>query len=126
MSGTAPARTADGTFIQPVTVIGGAAGSGTSVPVSFGGTAWTDRSIANLSGASQQLAAANANRKILLVQCVGASPVGVNLGGGTAAMGVAGTITLQPGGSILIDAAAPLGAITVIGTLNDDLTAYEG
>lgn len=88
--------------------------------------AWTNRSIANLSGTSQTLMAANANRRHLLIQNVAANNMGVNLAGGTAAIGTAGTITLAAGASLEIWDTPPIGAITIIGTVNDDVTAYEG
>lgn len=97
----------------------------TPLPAPIGG-AWTDRSIANLTGASQSLMAANANRRHLLIQNVAANNMGVNLAGGAAAIGVAGTITITPGGYLEIFDYPPVGAITIIGTANDDVTAFEG
>lgn len=88
--------------------------------------AYTDRSIANLSGASEQLMAANANRRILIVQNVGATDIAINLTGGAAAINTAGSITIGSGGSITIDNYPPTSAINIIGTLNADVTAYEG
>lgn len=88
--------------------------------------AYTDRSIANLSGASQQLMAANVNRRIIIIQNIAGNVMGVNLLGGVAAIGTAGTITLQPGGSLIIDNYPPNGIINIIGTMNDDVTAMEG
>lgn len=90
------------------------------------GAAYTDRSIANLSGASQTLMAANANRRTLFIQNIAANNMAVNFVGGAAAIGVAGSVTLLPGASILFDNFPPAGAVTIIGTANDDVTAYEG
>lgn len=90
------------------------------------GGAWTNRSIANLIGASEQLMAPNANRRHLFIQNVAANSMGVNLAGGAAAIGTAGTITLIAGASLEIWNYPPVGAITIIGTANDDVTAYEG
>lgn len=88
--------------------------------------AWTNRSIANLSGVSESLMAANANRRHLFIQNIAANSMGVNLAGGTAAIGTAGTITLAAGASLEIWDTPPVGAITIVGTINDDVTAYEG
>jgi len=90
------------------------------------GGAWTDQSIANLSGASETLMAANANRRHLIIQNVAANNMGVNLAGGAAAIGTAGTITLPALGSLELFNYPPTGEITIIGTANDDVTAYEG
>ncbi len=90
------------------------------------GAAYTNRSIANLTGASEPLMAANPDRRILIVSNEGATPVAVNLSGGAAALNTAGNITLTAGGSITLDNSPPIGAITIIGTLNADVTAYEG
>lgn len=90
------------------------------------GGAWTDRSIASLSGASEELMAANVNRKYLLIQNIAANAMGVNLVGGAAAIGTAGTVTLLPGGSIELEGYASTSQINIIGTATDDVTAYEG
>ena len=97
-----------------------------TVDVARVGKAYTNRSIANLSGSSQTLMAANAAREILIIQNVAANNIGVNLAGGTAAIGTAGTITLPAGASLTLDNSPPVGAITIIGTANDDVTAFEG
>jgi len=96
------------------------------VPVSMGGTAYTDRSIASLTGSSQSLAAANANRKILFITNPGATEIWVNLVGGAAVANGAGSVPILPNGSILLDTSAPTGAINVIGTAGAVVTAYEG
>lgn len=88
--------------------------------------ALTDRSIANLSGSSQTLMPANANRRTLIIYNIGATSVGVNLTGGTASTTVGGSIVLAAGASLILNRHCPSSAITVIGTLNADLTAYEG
>lgn len=90
------------------------------------GGAYTDRSIANLSGASEQLMAANANRRVLAVFNIGASAVGVNLTGGAASLTVGGSVNIPAGGSLILNNYPPTGIITIIGTLNADVTAYEG
>jgi hypothetical protein len=89
------------------------------------GGAFIDRSIANLGGASQQLMAANANRKLIMIANIATNQMGINLIGGVAAIGVAGTITIPAGAIILIDKYPPTAQINIIGTLNDDVTAYE-
>lgn len=91
----------------------------------IGGT-YTDRSIANLAGTSETLMAANTARRVLMIYNIGATAIGVNLTGGTASLTVGGSVNLAAGGSLLIDTYPPTGAITIIGTLNADVTAYEG
>ncbi len=88
--------------------------------------AYADLSIAALTGASQALVGVNAARRVLVISNVGATNVGVNLTGGVAAIGAAGTLTLLPGANLVIDDFAPTNAITVIGTLAAALTAYQG
>lgn len=97
-----------------------------AVSVTINGVAYTNRSIANLSGASEQLMAANAARRILIVQNVAANPMAINLTGGAAALNTAGSINIPAGGSITLDNFPPTSAINIIGTVNDDVTAYEG
>lgn|SRR3990167_183024 len=90
------------------------------------GVAYTDRSIANLSGSSETLMAANTARRVLGLYNIGATAVGINLTGGTASLTVGGSVVIQAGGSIILDQNAPVGAVTIIGTLNADVTAWEG
>ncbi len=94
--------------------------------ITISGVAYTDRSIANLSGASETLMAANADRRVLGLHNIGATAVAVNLTGGAASLTVGGSVVIQAGGSIVLDQNAPVGAITIIGTLNADVTAWEG
>ena len=94
-----------------------------SVPIGGG---YTNRSIA-LSGASQALMAANANRKILVVVNESTvNPAAINLIGGAAALNTAGNVTLSPGGSLTLDTYPPTSALTCIGTAGQPLTAFEG
>lgn len=90
------------------------------------GVAYTNRSIANLSGASETLMPANTARRILIIHNPSANAMAVNLVGGTAALNTAGSIELAAGERLIIDRHPPTSAITIIGTLNDDVTAYEG
>ena len=94
--------------------------------VSQTGGNYTDRSIANLSGSSETLMAANTARRILIVVNESATAIAVNLTGGTAALNTAGSVTLSPGGNLVIDTYPPTSLIKVIGTANADVTAYEG
>lgn len=89
------------------------------------GAAYTDRSIANLSGASQTLMASNSTRRFLMIANIANNNMAINLTGGAAAIGVAGSLTLAPGAAMIIDSFCPTSAITIIGTVNDDVTAYE-
>jgi len=64
-------------------------------------TVGTDRSgIAQTT--SGPLAVANAARKSLTIQNIGANNIGVNEFGGTAAIGSAGTYTIAPGGALKV------------------------
>lgn len=111
----------DGTNAEPIKI--DSSGRLVSTP---SGVAYTDRSIANLTGASETLMAANTSRRILIVHNPSANPMAVNLVGGTAALNAAGSIELAAGERLVLDNCPPTGAITIIGTLNDDVTAYEG
>lgn len=88
--------------------------------------ALTDRSIANLAGTSETLMAANKGRRILIIYNIGATAIAVNLTGGTASLTAAGSYGIAAGGNLIIDRHCPNSAITIIGTLNADVTAYEG
>ena len=87
---------------------------------------YTNRSIANLAGSSETLMAANPRRRIMIIHNPSANPMAVNLVGGTAALNTAGSIEIIAGGTLVIDNHCPQSAITIIGTANDDVTAYEG
>lgn len=84
----------------------------------------TDRTIASASGASEQIAAANASRKGLIIQNTGNANCGVNPTGGTAAIGGAGTLTLLPSGSYQ-PRIPTLSAITVICTAGQPIYGEE-
>jgi hypothetical protein len=94
-----------------------------SIPI---GGAYTDRSIANLSGSSEALMAANTARRVLIVHNIGATAIAVNLTGGTASLTAGGSINLAAGASLILSQYPPTSAITIIGTSNADVTAYEG
>lgn len=98
----------------------------TAVPVLLNGAVYVDRSIASLTGASEMLMTANSGRKVAFIQNVSANNMGVNLTGGTAAVGGAGTVTLIPGAALTLDSNCPQNAITIIGTAADVVTAFEG
>ena len=86
----------------------------------------TDRTITSLTGSSQSLMAQNMTRYVVIIENSGADNIGVNLAGGVAAIGGAGTLTLAPGGSIVLDTTAVGNAINVIGTAAQPVCAYEG
>jgi hypothetical protein len=89
--------------------------------------AYTDRSIASLSGSSEQLMPANANSRFILISNANAvNPIAVNLTGAAAALNTAGSMTLLAGEFLRIDNFPPNSIITVIGTAADIVTAYEG
>lgn len=85
-----------------------------------------DKSITSLTGASQAAIGVNGNRRFLLIENTGAANVGVNLAGGTAAIGGTGTLTLPAGAALLFDDWVPQNAINVIGTAGQPLTVVEG
>lgn len=98
----------------------------TAVTTVGGSVTYSDKTITNASGASQTLAAANAARKSILIKN-GASQTGVNINGGTAAIGGAATLTLQPFETLFLSGAdCPVGAITVISTASAYISALEG
>lgn len=91
-----------------------------------GGITYSDKTITSATGSSQTLAAANASRKSILIKN-GASQTGVNLNGGTAAIGGSATLTLQPFEMLFLSGAdCPVGAITVISTAASYISAFEG
>lgn len=101
-----------------------------------------DCSIASLSGSSQALGTAFAlgnksyNRKYLYIcntSTVTGDNVGINLAGGTAALGGVGTATLYPGACVEYSAASgsglplpPSNNVNVIGTSGQPVLCYEG
>ena len=77
----------------------------------------TDHSIASLTGSSQSLVSQDMTRSYLEIFNPGTDNVGVNLTGGTASIGGAGTDTILPNGSMIYNTGSiPGNAITVIGT----------
>lgn len=99
----------------------------TSGAVPIGGAiAYTDRTVTSASGANQTLVAANAGRKNLILKN-GAGVAGVNILGGTAAIGGAGTLTFQPYEALVLSGdECPTGAVTFIATAGAYFTAIEG
>ena len=90
-----------------------------------GGFTQTDKTISSATGASQVLMAANPARRSILIKN-GAANAGINLAGGTAALGGAGTITLAPFEGMYLDGGScPLGAITAITTAAAYISAIE-
>lgn len=90
-----------------------------------GGLTYTDKTITSLSGSSQTLMAANSGRRSLLIKN-GDTNVAVNILGGTAAIGGAGCLTLQPYEALFLSGVdCPLGAITIIGTAAKYCSAFE-
>jgi hypothetical protein len=84
----------------------------------------TDRTITSATGASQQMAAANATRHSLTIVNTGNANCGVNPTGGTAAIGGAGTLTLSPLGAYT-PRIPSLSAITVICTAGQPIYGDE-
>lgn len=77
--------------------------------------AGTDRSGSAITS-SGQLAAANAARRGLEIQNIGANNIGVNEFGGAAAIGTAGTYTLTPGSSMRVRTNRQVNVIAATGT----------
>jgi len=85
-----------------------------------------DRSILSLTGVSQALFAANPRRKRIIIKN-GATALGLNLTGGTAVIGGAGTITLLAyEGIVFSEDDCPKNAMTVIGPALNYVSAFEG
>lgn len=84
-----------------------------------------DLSIAALTGTDQVAIALNGNRQFLLIENTGNANIGVNLTGLTAAIAGTGTVTIVPGGSILLDHVVPQNAIHVIGTAGQPVCVVE-
>ena len=81
-----------------------------------------DYSITSLTGSSQTLVGKDMSRSFIMIQNTGNANVGVNLVGGTAAIGGAATFTLVPNGSMTFNIdGVPGNAITVIGTSGQSL-----
>ncbi len=99
----------------------GADGSSATAPINTQTgalPAGTDRS-GTATTTSGTLAAANATRRGLEIQNIGANNIGVNEFGGTAAIGAAGTYTLAPGASMRVRTNRLVTAIAATGA-----TAY--
>lgn len=89
-----------------------------------------DQSIASLASGSQSLSPQNGSRQFLLIQNTGTANIGVNLTGGTAAIGGAGTVTLVPPGTsepsmIVLDRVVTQTEVTVVGTAGQPVTCLE-
>jgi len=86
-----------------------------------------DCSISSLTGSSQQIIAANPQRKYLMIFNSGANPAYVNLAGGTAATSGASSVALSVGASIVVSGPTiSTSKVTAIGTAAQPLTCYEG
>jgi hypothetical protein len=83
-----------------------------------------DRSITNLTGASQSVMLPEPRRKRIIIKN-GAAPVAININGGTAAIGTADCMTFQAyEGFEFLD--PPKGQINIIGTAANYCNIYEG
>lgn len=85
----------------------------------------SDKSVTQ-TGSSTAALVANPYRNLLIIQNVGAANMGVNLVGGTAAIGGTGTLTLVPQGSLILTDKIIQNAITTIGTSTQILVIFEG
>src|SRR6185312_3791779 len=101
--------------------------SGKPSTTSIAPVTYTDKSITSATGSSQTLAAANTARKSLVI----INPVesttswGINALGGSAIIGTAPTVKLNPGDS-WAPWPVPTNAITGIGTSTSQLVVLEG
>ncbi len=95
------------------------------VPVG-GGITWGAPTAVTLTGSSQTLAAANANRKaIQIINRTGNSQVSYDLAGGTVTL--IGGFQMSPGQRDWYTGAdCPVGAVTIIGTAAQLVTVVEG
>ena len=98
-----------------------------------------DKSIASLSGSSQQACAPNGNRQFLLIENTGTANVGVNFSGpnsggsqtttgigNVAAIAGAGTVTVVANGSLIFEGlAVPQNAVNIIGTAGQPVVVIE-
>jgi hypothetical protein len=83
-----------------------------------------DRSIINLTGASQSVMLPEPRRKRIIIKN-GANPVAININGGTAVIGAANCMTFQAyEGFEFLD--PPKGQINIIGTAVSYCNIYEG
>lgn len=89
---------------------------------------YTDKSIVSMSGVSQVAAVANPKRRALIVHNSGNATAGVNILGGTAVIGGAGTIAF-PALSVGIVPfqfdVVPQAAINVIGAAGQPINIFE-
>jgi len=88
-----------------------------------------DRGITSLSGSSQSLLDVGNQPRIRkrVIFKNGAAIAAINLNGGTAAIGGAGCITLQPYEGLALEGKdCPMAAVTVIGTAGQYFGCYEG
>lgn len=86
-----------------------------------------DRNITSLTGASQTLLNASPSLRKRIIFKNGAAIAAINLNGGTAAIGGAGSLTLQPyEGLALYGDDCPKSAVTVIGTAGQYFGCVEG
>lgn len=99
-----------------------------SLPAVGGGVAYTDKTITSLAGSSEPLAAANAKRRVLVIQNTGNADIGVRWAvAGTAAIGGAVTMTLAAGQPLTLSGAeCPITEVTVIGTAGQPVFCVEG
>jgi hypothetical protein len=84
----------------------------------------TDRTITSATGASQQMMAANATRHSMTIVNTGNANCGVNVTGGTAVIGGAGTLTLTAFGAYT-PRVPTLSAVTVICTSGQPIYGDE-
>jgi hypothetical protein len=86
-----------------------------------------DRNIPSLTGSSQTLLEASPSLRKRIIFKNGAADAAINITGGTAAIGGAGSITLQPyEGIALTGDDCPKTAVTVIGTAGQYFGCVEG
>lgn len=88
-----------------------------------------DRSITSLTGSSQSLLGSGIDQRLRkrIIFKNGPAIAAINLNGGTAAVGGADCITLQPYEGLALDGKdCPMTAVTVIGTAAQYFGCYEG
>ncbi len=106
-----------GTAGNPLVVNTASGGAGVTV---------TDRSVVNLTGASQSILAAGQGNGLIYMQAPAANvgTIWINLAGGTAVVGSG--VPIVPGGIVTIQPGIANAITGIAATANDDLTVYAG
>jgi hypothetical protein len=110
-------NTAIGTAGNPLVVSTTAGGAGVTV---------TDRSITNMTGASQSVLTAGQGNGLIYMQALSSNvgTIWINLAGGTAVVGSG--VPIAPGGYITVQPGIANAVTGIAASANDDLVVYAG